>query len=298
MDPERAVLGVPGASPRTTTVDGGETRVRYHVAGDRDAPPVVLLHGGGLDAAAVSWKRAVASLAGEYRVYAPDWPGYGDSDPPAGTPTLGYYADVLASFLDAVGVDSARVAGISLGGGAALATALDSPARVDRLALVGSYGLGNAVPGSRTSAGLVGFGALNAALWAATRRSRSLVAAGVRAATVDPPPGLIEEVWALARRPDAGRAWRAFQHAEVASGGLRTDLSSRFGELSVPTLLIHGRRDQFVPVEWAERAADAVPDARLVRLDCGHWASRERPAAVNRHLTESFSSTRTVGTTP
>ena len=288
MDPSHAVLGIAGASARTTTVDDGDTRLRYHVAGPTDAPPVVLLHGGGLDAASVSWKRAVAPLSADNRVYAPDWPGYGDSDSPASTPTLGYYADVLESFLDSVGVASARVAGISLGGGVALSTALASPERVDRLALVDSYGLGNAVPGGRAGTLFGGFAPLNAALWAATRRSRSLVAAGVRAATADPPPGLVDEAWALARRPNAGEAWRAFQRAEVSSEGLRTDLSGRLGDLPVPTLLIHGRRDRFVPVEWAERAAAAIPGSRLEVLDCGHWATRERPNAVNRLLREWF----------
>lgn len=287
MDPLEAVLSLPGASPRTVHVDGGETRLRYHVAGE-DGSPVVLLHGGGLDAAAVSWKHAVGALASDHRVYAPDWPGYGDSDPPGATPTLDYYASVLDSFLDGVGLDSAHLAGISLGGGVALSAALDAPERVDRLALVDSYGLGNTVPGGKAGTLLGGFGPLNAALWAATRRSRSLVAAGVRAATADPPPGLVDEAWALARRPNAGEAWRAFQRVEVSSEGLRTDLSARFGDLSVPTLLIHGRQDRFVPVAWAERAAAAIPDARLEELDCGHWATRERPNRVNRLLREWF----------
>jgi pimeloyl-ACP methyl ester carboxylesterase len=289
VDPRHAVVGLAGASPRTATVDDGDTRLRYHVTGPAGGPPVVLLHGGGLDAAAVSWKHAVAPLSADCRVYALDWPGYGDSDPPASTPTLGYYAGVLESFLDAVGVGSARVAGISLGGGVALATALSSPERVDRLALVGSYGLGNAVLGGRAGSLLGGVAPLNAALWAATRRSRSLVAAGVRAATAEPPPGLVDEAWALARRPGAGTAWRDFQRAEVASGGLRTDFSSRLRELSPSTLLIHGRRDRFVPVEWAERATDRIPEARLTLLDCGHWATRERPEAVNRLLAEFVS---------
>jgi pimeloyl-ACP methyl ester carboxylesterase len=282
--PRHAVLSIPGGSPRTAFVDDGETRVRYHVAGPAEAPPVVLLHGGGVDAAAVSWKRAVPALAGRYRVYAPDWPGYGDSDPPASTPTLSYYADAFTAFLDAVDVDAAAVAGVSLGGGVALASALAAPARVTRLALLGSYGLG-----SNASAGAEWlFGPLADALWATARRSRPLVAAGVRAATADVPPDLIAEAWALARRPGAGDAWRAFQRAEATSRGSGVDLPARLGDLGVPALLLHGAQDRLVPLDLAERAAERIPDGRLVVLDCGHWTTRERPTAVNEHLSAFF----------
>lgn len=288
MHPPDAVLSVPGASPRTARVDDGETRLRYHVAGPDDAPPVVLLHGGGFDASAVSWKRAIPALAGEFRVYAPDWPGYGDSDPPARTPTLQYYADVFRSFVDAVGLDSASVAGISLGGGVALTAALGSPDRTTRLALVDSYGLGSSVPGGRVGAFVGRVGPLSAALWAATRRSRSLVAAGVRSATVDPPVGLVDEAWALARRPGAGEAWRAFQRAELSARGRDGRPAERLEDVSVPCLLVHGRDDRLVPVRWAERAAERIPDARLVALDCGHWSSRERPDEVSGVLADFF----------
>lgn len=64
-------------------------RVRYVVAGPDDAPAVVLLHGGGLDAAAFSWKRTVSALADGFRVYAPDWPGYGGSSSSTVTASAG-----------------------------------------------------------------------------------------------------------------------------------------------------------------------------------------------------------------
>ena len=72
--------------------------VRYLHAGN-DGPPVVLLHGGGMDAASVSWRTVQPALAGEFRTFAPDWPGFGESDPPERGPTTDYYVEVLARLL-------------------------------------------------------------------------------------------------------------------------------------------------------------------------------------------------------
>ena len=274
----------------TVTLSSG--RVRYATAGPDDAPPVVLLHGGGMDAASFSWKRTLPALAGEFRVYAPDWPGYGESGPPARPPTVDYYADVLGDFLNALDLSAASPVGISMGGGVALGYALSYPDRIRRLVLVDSYGLGGEMPGGTLGATIARLPRVNAAVWGAFRRSRRLTALAVRAA-VDPrnlTPELVDDAYALMRRPDAGRAWRAFQREEVGRHGLRTNHLDRLPDLAVPTLLIHGERDAFVPVEWATRAAALIPDAELsVFADCGHMPPRERPEAFVRTVREFLS---------
>ena len=58
------------------------------------------------------------------------------------------------------------------------------------------------------------------------------------------------------------------------------DLYPALRELAVPTLLLHGEHD-FIPVELAERIADAVPGARLAVLpDVGHFTYLEAPDRV------------------
>ena len=275
----------------TRTVDLPNGRVRYAAAGPDGAPPVVLLHGGGVDAAAFSWKRTLPALADEFRVYAPDWPGYGESGPPTRRATVEYYVDVLGDFLDELDLPAASVVGISMGGGVALGFALSRPDRVRRLVLVDSYGLGGAVPGGALSAALAGTPGAISVIWELLGRSRRLTALAVRAA-VDPrnlTSELVDDAHAEVRRPDAGRAWAAFQRAEVGRHGLHTNYLDRLPDLAVPTLLVHGERDSFVPVEWATRAAALIPDAEVrVFADCGHVPPRERPdafvAAVGKFL--------------
>lgn len=148
------------------------------------------------------------------------------------------------------------------------------------------------MPGGRVAAAVARLPGVNAAVWALLRRSRRLTALAVRAA-VDPrnlSPELVDDAYALVRRPDAGRAWRAFQRTEVGRHGLRTNYLDRLPGLAVPTLLVHGERDAFVPAEWAVRAAALIPDAELrVFADCGHVPPREHPAAFVRAVREFLS---------
>jgi pimeloyl-ACP methyl ester carboxylesterase len=259
-----------------------------------DETPVVLLHGGGLDSAALSWKYALPALADDRPVYALDWPGYGASDPPDGSPSVDYYVEVLERFLDALGLDRVALVGISMGGGAALGFALRRPERVERLVAVDSYGLGSRIPGGPLGAVFVRLPLVNELPFDAMARSRWLAAQTLRAivAPGNLTPDLVEDVLAELRRPRAGEAWTAFQRNEVGFDGLRTDFTARLPELGVPTLFVHGEADPLVPVEWSVRAEELAPDARVeVLRDCGHWPPREKPEAfeglVRRFLADA-----------
>lgn len=267
-----------GVGRGTTTIDGA--RLVYRRAGT-EGSPVVLLHGGGVDDAELSWRHAIDDLAADHRVYAPDWPGYGDS-PDRKEHSTAAYARLLEGFLDrVVPEEPVALAGISMGGAAALGYAMENPERVDRLLLVGSYGLGPRVPGGSLWKTLAHVPGANSAGWAALGTSRMAARMGLGNVVADPgglPAAFVESVVERARRPGAGRAFEAFVRTELRSDGTAgTDYSDRLGELSVPTLLVHGREDPLFPVGWSERAAERIPEARLETLDCGHWVPRERP---------------------
>ena len=266
----------PSGEKRTADLDG--LSVSYVVAGD--GPPVVLLHGGGLDSAAVSWKETIPTLAERFTVYAPDWPGYGESDPPDGPPSIRYYQRVLRRFLDALGLDSARVVGMSMGGGVALGFALDHPERVERLVVVDSYGLDGTVPGGPLGALFVRIPWLTEGVWTAMRPSRSLTATVLRN-LVDSgnlTDDLVEDVLAELRRPNAGDAWERFQRNEVGFSGLKTNFRERLPELAVPALVVHGENDPLIPVAHAERVGTLAPNASVEVISrCGHWPPREKP---------------------
>lgn len=274
------------AAERVVDVEG--VSVRCYVAGPEDGDPVVLLHGGGMDSAALSWKEAFPALAERYRVYALDWPGYGESDPVPddATPDVDYYVSVLDAVLEAFDVVEATLVGISKGGGVAVGYAFESPARVGGLVLVDSYGLGGEVPGGRLGAAYVKAPKLLEATWWLLRRSRRLVGASlsnVVAGEVE--ESFVDEAVHEVARTGAGDAYRRFQRAEVGWNGLRTNYADRMDELPVPALFVHGKEDGLVPLEYSKRAADAAPVADIFTLEgCGHWPPRECPEAFVSRL--------------
>jgi pimeloyl-ACP methyl ester carboxylesterase len=251
----------------------------------------VLLHGGGLDAARLSWGRLLPVLARGHRVVAPDWPGYGESDKPAHRSTLPYLERTLKRLLDALGIERATLAGVSMGGAVAIGFALRHPERVERLVLIDSYGVQRHAPGHVASFLVAHAPGLTRLIWWLAARfpaaSRMMLGAVFHDPASTPDlPWLVHEFGVEARRPGAGRAWRSFQRHETLPSRLRTDYTPLLHRLTPPVLVVHGAHDRLVPLAAARRAARRIPRARLaVIADAGHWSQRERPALVNDLVT-------------
>jgi pimeloyl-ACP methyl ester carboxylesterase len=262
------------------------------VAG-KDGSFVLLLHGGGMDSASLSWGPVIGPLAAEHCVYAPDWPGYGDSDRPRISYTMSWYVAFLRDLLDVLAIERATLVGVSMGGGIALGFALAWPARVSKLVLVDSYGLQPRAPMHGLGYVLSRLAPLSAASWSLVARSRSMVRSSLAGLFHDAAAiseELLDEVCAEARKPEAGRAFRSFQRSEVQWGALRTVYMDRLREMRTPTLIIHGAEDRLVPACYAREAHRLVKNSQMELMPaCGHWPQREAPDAFNRILLGSLS---------
>lgn len=102
-------------------------------AGEPVAPTMLLLHG--FTGSGRNWEELAAKLPG-WRIVAPDLPGHGESDAPAGA--MPEVAQGLVSLLDALNVDQALVVGYSMGGRLALHLAVTAPERVRGLVVIGA----------------------------------------------------------------------------------------------------------------------------------------------------------------
>jgi pimeloyl-ACP methyl ester carboxylesterase len=102
--------------------------------------PLVLLHG--LNDSYLTWKHVAPALAHNRRVLMPDLPGHGLSERPDASYELGWYAHIIAKWFEQIDLELADVVGHSYGGGVAQMLLLECPARVRRLVLVASGGLG------------------------------------------------------------------------------------------------------------------------------------------------------------
>jgi pimeloyl-ACP methyl ester carboxylesterase len=116
----------------------GDLHVR--AAGRPRTWPLLLFHGAGPDVTWRTWEPQFDAFAGVRRVYALDWPGWGQSagNRPTGPSRLAPapMVEVALRAMDALGVETADVGGISWGGLIALELALIAPERVSRLLLV------------------------------------------------------------------------------------------------------------------------------------------------------------------
>ncbi len=275
-----------GVSVGDCWLDVAGRRVHYLTAGDSGSPVVLVLHGGGVDAAGFSFRETIPALAHRFRVIAPDWPGYGASAPPPSAWGIAEYVTFLGQLLDRLEVERASLVGLSLGGGIALGTALQSPERVDRLVLVDSYGLGRDLSAPLASYLFVHL-PLNELSWTLVRasvRSRRLARLELRAILPCHPERvteqLVDEYVRLLRRPGVGSAWIQFQRREVQWLHYRTSFLDRLREVEVPTLLVHGAQDPAVPVAWSERAHHLIPRSQLAIIpESGHVPPLEQPRA-------------------
>lgn len=275
---------------RSNHVTIGGLRIYYHHAGDSGSP-VILLHGGGLDSARLSWALALPALAGSHRVFAPDMPGYGDSDrAPQFEHTIESYARIVIAFMDALGIAQANLCGVSMGGALTLCLGLTYPQRVLRLAPVSSYGLQRHAPAHALSYWFVRMPFVTRLMYAALRRNRAWTRASLGSIFADASrisDDLVNDVFEEIRRPATGEAFMAFQKHEVLPHGLRTNYLDRLHEINAETLFIHGDRDSLAPIAWAREANRRLAGSRLqVMSDCGHWPQRELPETFHTIITE------------
>lgn len=269
-----------------TLKDG--TFIHYYTAGRQDGPSLVLLHGGGTDHALLSWADTVpALLAHGYRIYLPDMPGYGSSPLPAWPVTLPNLTACLTEWAEQIGLKQAAYCGLSMGGAVALAYALAHPERVNKLVLIGSYGLQTKVLMHQLAYLLVRLPFMDGLnTWLA--RSPNMLKRTLKPLIQNPASltdELMRDVAQAAANKDSQVAWNQFQRHEIGWNGLASNFVPRLPELRPPTLLIHGSLDTAVLVQNARRAAKLIPKATLhIVAGAGHWTQRDRPDEVNHAL--------------
>src|SRR3989440_10762329 len=108
----------------------------YEVKGDRDAKPLVLLHGFGPGASSFEWRKNIDALSTQFRVFAVDLLGFGLSDRPAIDYNSQVFTDLIGDFMREVIGKPAVVAAHGMGCAFVIADAYRHPRFYDRLVLV------------------------------------------------------------------------------------------------------------------------------------------------------------------
>jgi pimeloyl-ACP methyl ester carboxylesterase len=279
---------LPGFTVRYAAVRGAQ--LRWFEAGS--GPTVVFVHGFG--GAASNWTLVAPALAERCRVLVPDLPGHGGSSPlPGPSETLDPYADRIASLLPAPAV----LVGHSLGAVAALRLGSRRPELVRGLVLAGSAGIGSGTRRSQRALTLVSLiqpGKRISPVRRAVARRPLLRRLAFGAVAVADPRGL---------EPIAAEGFLAGSglHTDVRSAGdalVRTDPRLDLEQVRCPVLVLHGARDQQVPLRDAFEYARRLRAPLRVIADCGHLLIGERPRAVVDAVSDFLHGTREIEELP
>ncbi len=236
----------------------GKLDIHYFTGGEGD--PLVVVHGGGDGARA--WVHSVSGLCEHYRVYIPDLPGFGHSQPMNGDYGIPEFVEFLEDFTHSLGLKSFHLVGHSVGGSIALRYSLKFPHKIGKLVLVSSMFLGREMAlwvrvlthsVFRRSLGVAATAVLKAVKWLVW-----LVHAPFQ--FVNPLPlakiNLGESIAVLRKQTTA--------------------LVNQLSGLMMPTLLVWGSNDRIVPVRFAYNAAEVIPDCQLhVFEGCGHTVYKQ-----------------------
>lgn len=226
--------------------------------------PLVLIHGYPLDHSI--WSEVLPLLESNFDLILPDLRGLGQSDAPTSAWGMDELASDLAALLDHLELDSAFLAGHSMGGYVALAFAAAQPRRVRGLALVASQA-GADTPERRAER---------------HAEAQHIAAQGVG----DTVNGMALKLSADARLQGFVRGVMEKQPPAGFIGSLkaiadREDTLPVLATSSFPLMLIHGDSDVLIPLERAREIKMEIPRARLVELSgVGHLPMLESPRAV------------------
>ena len=282
--PQPLQSALPGGA-RIDRKHGGD--LYYNVAGDESADPIVLLHDFYLGASNFEYRHIFPRLTSTWRVYAPDWLGFGMSEHPSLAYTGEFYANMLIGFLRDVVGRPAVIVGHGRAANIAARVTADAPDLVSRLVLISpdveagvdldprpTQLLARAA--QRVSLGLVPYALLSTKplLRRLARQRSALTGDGIANEET------VEHLYASAHQFGG-------QHAQLAlmTGELDLPIQNIFPLLQPPILVLSGDEDPAHPVEMMEDLAVLNPHADLdVLSSAGESVFEDQPAMFTEAL--------------
>lgn len=235
-------------------------------------PALLFVHGFPLNGGC--WSQQSDAFKATNRVVTPDLPGFGGSEPLAGSVTMARYAEGLFALCQHLETGPVVLVGHSMGGYIALAFARAYPLFLRGLVLVGTKAGADqpaVAAGRREMAAKVqgsGLGAVAKGLapkmLSVTPSNQAMVQAVHNIIWTSHPHGVVSALLAMADRPDQR------EHLDA---------------LRIPTLVVAGADDALIPPSESSDLALGIPGAALVVIpEAGHLVAYEQPSAFNEAL--------------
>jgi pimeloyl-ACP methyl ester carboxylesterase len=268
---------------RTVDIDG--VSVFYREAGAPGAPVVLLLHG--WPSSSAMFRDLIRELSVNYHVFAPDYPGFGNSDAPDHSQfhyTFDALGEVVGKFVDKVGIGQYALYATDFGGLVGYRVMLKSPHRMKALIaqnnplfLGASPWFGPIVPywkdgtlESRQKAG---------AHYLTLDVIRDLYVTGVRDTSLIDPEQWQSDYYSL-QRPGAGEISLDLLYDIRTNGPALKSAQDYLAAQKPPTLVVSGKNDILFPGQDQERYREVVPNAEIHLTDSGHCALADKTEEI------------------
>jgi pimeloyl-ACP methyl ester carboxylesterase len=223
------------------------------------------------------YRPVLEHFAAERRVFALDWPGFGGSakpDPAAFAYDAASYAEVLAEWMDALGLGRAVLLGNGIGGTVALRYAAAQPPRVLGLVLVAPQGFGAQGPMHRLAMGAFGAPIFSSML-------DPMLAWLALGPTTPDVKRVINRKRMLRRSPDYAAYEVARNRLVRNEARSHANLATLAREIRAPALVVRGALDPIFTAADARRAAESIGAHRALEVmlpGAGHLPFLQEPS--------------------
>jgi pimeloyl-ACP methyl ester carboxylesterase len=264
---------------RSATIDG--VKMFYREAGPAEGPVVLLLHG--FPTSSHMFRNLIPLLADGYRVIAPDYPGFGESDAPDRakfTYSFGRYAEMVDALMGQLGAKSYAMYVMDYGAPVGYRLALKHPERVSGLIIQN---------GNAYDEGLKEFWDPIRAYWAdgSDEHRKALLKLftlditkfqytdGVKDISRISPDNWVHDQ-ALLDRPNNNDIQLDLFYDYRTNLPLYPQFQKFFRDRKPPALIVWGKNDKIFPESGAHPYLRDLPDAELHLLDTGHFALEDK----------------------
>jgi len=271
-DKSKAELEKIYGSPRNAYVSALGVNLHYQDTGpSKNAIPIVFLHGFG--ASLQTWETWAQALSEDYRVISVDLPGFGlTGEDPSGIYTDQRSVEVLEAFLKELNIPKVVLVGNSMGGKFAWQFAARYPNQVAKLVLISPDGYGSPGIEYGKKPDVPAIADLYRYFF-----SKAFLAMNLEPAYANPKTlsdALVNRYYDLMLAPGVRGAILARMQQTVLQ-----DPVPSLASIQVPTLLIWGEKDAFIPISNSNDYLKVMPNAKRVSLpNIGHLPQEEQPS--------------------
>jgi 3-oxoadipate enol-lactonase len=257
---------------KTMNINANGINLNYELSGKEGAPVVMLSHS--LSSSMVMWHPQLDLIASHFKVLRYDMRGHGGSEAPQGAYTLELLAEDAVALLDALGIDTVHVVGLSIGGMIGQGLALNHGGRLKSLVLCDTSAI---MPDE----------------------AQPILQGRIAAAREEGMPGQVDDTldrWftpgylkgnppevEMIRKQVLATPLAGYIGCSQALGGL--NYLDRLSEIKLPTLIIVGEEDPGTPVAASEAMQERIDGSKLVVLSAArHLSNIEQSGAFNAAL--------------